>query len=139
MPPVTTKPSGPAYMAVIYITVGAILDVWTAVWYFYLGHTNAPPGPYYWCYGLFFTGLTLIVIGLALGRIGRAARHAELPPEAPTEPTAQPASTPATGAPMMLSGYPVQGQVLMPMNPPAAGVPSAAPTAVPVSPPAPRR
>jgi hypothetical protein len=120
-------------MAVIYITVGAILGVWTTVWYFYLRHSNAPDGPYYWCYGLFFTGLTLIVIGLALGRIGRAARHAELPPEAPKEPTAQPAlPTPATGAPVMMPGYPVQGQVVMPMNPTTAGVPS-------IATPAPRR
>jgi hypothetical protein len=121
-------------MAITYITVGAILGVWTAVWYLYLHHTNAPDGPYYWCYGLFFTGLTLIIIGLAVGRIGRAARHAELPPEAPKQPTAQPAAA----TPMMVQGYPAQGQVVMPMNPPAAGMPSAPPTA-PVSPPVPNR
>ncbi len=75
-----TKTSGAARMAVIYITIGAILDVWTAIWYIYMNrHGTASDGPYYWCYGFFFTGLTLIIIGLALGRIGRAARHAEAP------------------------------------------------------------
>jgi hypothetical protein len=123
-------------MAVIYITVGAILAVWTAVWYVYLHYTNAPAGPYFWCYGLFFTGLTLIVIGLALGRIGRAARHAELPPEAPNQPTAQPA--PAAGTPLVVQGYPAQGQVVMPMNSSPTSVPVAPPPA-PVSPPAPNR
>lgn len=59
----------------------ALLVVWTVVWYVYL--RNFPPstqGPYYWCAGFLATGVTLLVIGLALGRIGRAARHAELPP-----------------------------------------------------------
>ena len=84
--PLLSKPSVAARTSVMYITA-ALVDVWTIIYWTYLvrhpeGHTDAT---YYWVYGFFFTGLVLLVIGLALGRIGRAARHAELPPEAPNE------------------------------------------------------
>ena len=50
--------------------------------------------PFYWCAIVFFSGLTLFVIGFALGSIGRAARRAEMPPEVSARPpTAQPAVT----------------------------------------------
>lgn len=92
-----TKTSGSARTAVIYITIGAIMDVWSALWYFYMNrHDTKSDGPYFWCYGFLLTGATLIVIGLALGRIGRAARHAEAPADttnsnvAPAQPMMQP-------------------------------------------------
>ena len=71
----------------------------------------------------------LLVIGLALGRIGRAARHAELPPDAPNSPTAEPAVTAgvpgnvpngATPGAAVPGGYPMTGQVVVPV-PPIAG------------------
>ena len=34
----------------------------------------------FWLAGLFLTGITLIVIGILLGEIGRSARKAEMPP-----------------------------------------------------------
>jgi hypothetical protein len=75
-----------ARTALIYITAGALMVIWTGVWYLYL--RNNPPetnSVYYWCGGLLATGLTLMVIGFGLGRIGRAARHADMPAEiAPT-------------------------------------------------------
>ena len=75
-----TKTSGAARTAVIYITIGAIMDVWTVIWHIWMNrHGTQSDAPYFWCYGFFLTGLTLIIIGLALGRIGRAARHAEAP------------------------------------------------------------
>ena len=77
-------------MSLIYITLGALLDVWSGIWYWYL-HSHADEvsqTSYFWCAGFFLTGLTLLIIGLALGQIGRAARHAELPP-----PEATPASS----------------------------------------------
>jgi hypothetical protein len=68
-------------MAVLYVTAGALIGVWTGTWYWYLhNHPPVEDRPYYWCLGFFLTGLTLFVIGLTLGQIGRAARHAELPP-----------------------------------------------------------
>jgi hypothetical protein len=79
---ILSKPSSAARTALLYITVGALTDVWSSIWYAYL--RRYPPAndtTWFWCYGCLLTGLTLFVIGLALGRIGRAARHAELPPE----------------------------------------------------------
>lgn len=76
---VISKPSGAARLAVVYITAGALLDVWSGIWYWYL--SNHPPEgdkTWYWCYGLLLTGAVLLFIGLALGRIGRAARDAEM-------------------------------------------------------------
>jgi hypothetical protein len=72
------KTSGSARTAVLYITLGAILDVWTITWYLWMNrHGPSTDTPYFWCYGFFFTGLVLIVIGLTVGRIGRVAQSAE--------------------------------------------------------------
>jgi hypothetical protein len=71
-----------ARTALIYITTGALIVIWTVVWYVYLfNHSPETSASYYWCTGFLVTGLTLIVIGLALGSIGRSARRAELPPD----------------------------------------------------------
>src|SRR5271169_1722553 len=81
--PILSKPSQAARAALIYITLGALLTVWTIIWFFYLRNESsesADSGIYYVCYGLFLTGVVLMTIGFAVGRIGRAARHAELPP-----------------------------------------------------------
>jgi hypothetical protein len=97
--PFLSKPSGAARMSIMYVTAGALIDVWSIIYWVYLnrhpdGHTDVT---YYWVYGFFFSGLVLLVIGLALGRIGRAAQHAELPPEAPLEPTGGPGNVVAPG------------------------------------------
>ena len=76
------QPSAAARTALVYITVGALTVIWTGVWYVYL--RNHPPENgtiYYWCGGFMVTGITLTLIGLALGRIGRAAQRADLPPQ----------------------------------------------------------
>jgi hypothetical protein len=77
-----SQPSSAAKTSLAYITIGSLLLVWTAVWYWYL-HVN-PEGvqmrTWYICYGLLASGAVLLVIGLAVGQIGRQARHAELPP-----------------------------------------------------------
>ena len=78
---ILTKPSAEARAALVYITGGALLDVWSGVWYFYM--RESPPTtvvPYYLCTGFLLTGLVLILIGFGVGHIGRAARRAELPP-----------------------------------------------------------
>lgn len=79
--PILSKPSAEARVAIAYVTGGALLNVWSGIWYLYM--RNNPPQTevkHYVCYGLFLTGVVLVVIGFALGRIGRAARQAELPP-----------------------------------------------------------
>ncbi len=98
-----TKPSAAAKMALAYITIGALMMVWTGVWFVYLYH-NYPfdehQRTWYFCTALLLTGLVLLVIGLALGRIGRAARKAELPPHEATPTVARADQlAAATGAP----------------------------------------
>jgi len=98
-------------MAVGYITVGAIMAVWAAVSYYFLQQHATPPEShsYFWCYGFFFTGLALLIIGITLGRIGRSARIAELPPDAPANPTAEPAvaANGQAGVPQVRTAPPV--------------------------------
>lgn len=82
--PLLSKPAFGPRTAIIYITVGALIDVWTGVWYMTYARDNSgniTRNTWFWLAGLFLTGLTLIVIGFFLGRIGRAARKAELPPK----------------------------------------------------------
>ena len=83
MPPVMSKPSGAAPASLIYITLGALLTVWSGIWFMYL--RNHPPGNQvvnYFCMGLMGTGIVLLLIGFTLGlrSPGTEARHAELPP-----------------------------------------------------------
>jgi hypothetical protein len=86
--------------AIIYITLGALMDIWTAVYYF-VYRNEVPPqdarSQLFWVAGFFFTGLVLIVIGFAMGPIGRAARQAELPPAEPAVPVE--ATVPASAVP----------------------------------------
>src|SRR5262249_34016549 len=80
--PLLSQPSSAAKTSLPSITLGALLVVWPCIWYLYL-HANpegVPPRTWYINYGLLATGLVLLVIGLAVGQIGRSARHAELPP-----------------------------------------------------------
>lgn len=116
-----TKTSGAARMAVVYITIGALMDVWTSLWYVWMNrHGTQTDGPYFWCYGFFLTGLTLIIIGLALGQIGRAVRHAEAPPDTTG---VHPAAPPPQPAPAMLSPMPagtVPNAPVMVLPPPQA-------------------
>jgi hypothetical protein len=103
---ITKSPA--ARTALIYVTVGALTIIWTGVWYVYL-HNNPPVtnGPYYFCGGLMASGLIMLLLGFGLGRLGRSAQHAELPPPELTVP-------PAPVAPVA----PVE-----PAIPPAAPVP----------------
>ena len=81
---ILSKPSPAARLALIYITVGALTDVWSGIWYWRLSQglpENAESLSWYICYGFLLSGLVLLLIGLGVGRIGRAARHAELPPQ----------------------------------------------------------
>jgi hypothetical protein len=117
-----SKPSSAARAALAYVTVGALAVVWTGIWFVYLErnppHTDAP---YYWCTGFLITGLTLLAIGLGVGRIGRAARTAELPPPEVTPAVANAEQTAAARAPVVAPVNPAAG-VTVPAGPtPAAG------------------
>jgi hypothetical protein len=105
--PERSKPSVGARLAIFYITAGALMNVWTVVYYAFYLHRQAGTGDnrLFWCVGFFFTGVILMFIGFALGRIGRSARQADLPPDplrvvapqpvAPASPAAVPVVPPA--------------------------------------------
>lgn len=96
-----TQTSGGARLAVVYLTVGAIMDVWSALWFFWMrSHADSTDSSYFWCSGFFLTGLTLVIIGLALGRIGRSARQAEAPVDNTAGMAAAPTAAPFTAAPV---------------------------------------
>jgi hypothetical protein len=105
-----TKQAASATTALIYITVGALMDVWTIVYYMHLrGSPETSETAYLWCAGFFFSGVVLVIIGLAVGRIGRSALHAETaatpeqilapPVIAPANGTVPAAAVPATPVP----------------------------------------
>jgi hypothetical protein len=113
-----TRPSFVPGTSLVYITVGALMDIWTAVWYFTFKEPGVPLSKttIFWLSGFFLMGLILMIIGFLMGPIGRYARKAELPPveAAPAEaviqqtaaatphpvvPTAVPASATATNQP----------------------------------------
>jgi hypothetical protein len=127
-----TKPSSAARAALLYITLGSLILVWSGVWYVWLRNQHAQQDvPFfssaqdYVCIGTLLAGLTLMIIGLAVGRIGRSARHAELPPPEATRSVAQTDKLAAE-----------KGQVAAPAAqvpvPPTGSAPSAAPPAVAV-------
>ena len=87
---VLSKPSSAAKTALFYITAGSLMVVWTACWWIFNRPENRTGQLF--CVGFFFTGLVLLVIGFSLGRIGREARHAELPPKEVTPGSARPAA-----------------------------------------------
>jgi hypothetical protein len=118
-----TKTSGAARTAVFYITVGAIMDVWTVLWFWWmLRHGTSSDGPYFWCYGFFLTGLTLVIIGLAVGQIGRAARHAEAPPDTTSSNAAVAAQQPV--ARIAAAPAPVQAPMTVPAGAVTPGAPA---------------
>lgn len=93
---ILTNPAFGPKVALIYVTVGALIDVWAAVYYFAFGRgkmTDANPNDdnstWFWVAGFFLTGLVLMILGLVLGPLGRAAREAELPPREATREEAQ--------------------------------------------------
>ncbi|MBL8796133.1 MAG: hypothetical protein JNM56_19685 [Planctomycetia bacterium] len=120
--PILSNPAWSSRLAVGYITGGTLIDVWCLIWYTWLkAHPPESDASYFWCAGLALTGLTLVIIGLALGRIGRSAREAELPP---------PEATPQA----VVADTPVDAQGLMQVAPTQAAAPVATPVILPQAP-----
>ena len=89
MPPILSKPSSAAPTSLVYITIGALLTAWSAIWFFY---NQSNPGKGFVGYmitGLLLTGIILLIIGFMIGPLSRAARQAELPPTEVTQPVVQ--------------------------------------------------
>lgn len=134
--PILTQPAFGPKAALSYITIGALINVWAGVWY--MTRDAALTGSQqFWIVGLTLTGLTLVVIGLLLGNIGRAARRAELPPpeetraEAAIQQTAAANGTAAVVAPPVAPAPVAAATPTIPAAPvaPVAPVPPVAPQA----------
>jgi hypothetical protein len=81
MTPILSKPSSSAPTSLFYITLGALMTAWSAIWYFYLNRVDSDrQGLFYLCTGFLVTGLVLLTIGISIGPLARQARKAELPP-----------------------------------------------------------
>jgi hypothetical protein len=137
--PLLSKPAFGPRVSIIYITLGALLDVWTGVWYMTFArddHGNISRNTWFWLAGFFLTGITLIVIGVLIGEIGRKARKAELPPpeaqpqEANIQQTAAavPQAVVTSAVPATTAGAPVAANPMMGAMPAAAAqMPAAQP------------
>ena len=81
--PLLSHPAFTAKASLAYLTIGAILDVWSSVWFLTYSNANGPmePSTKFWLIGFFLTGIVLMLIGLLMGPLGRSARQAELPPQ----------------------------------------------------------
>jgi RsiW-degrading membrane proteinase PrsW (M82 family) len=117
--PLLSKPSNAAKAAVKFITIGALIAVWSGIWFYYMNkHSPSSDLAWYFCLGFMLTGLVLLVIGLAIGQIGRAARNAELPPPEVVDAVASAEVTGAIRAPIVTSvaqATPIDGSAI-PVN-----------------------
>jgi hypothetical protein len=134
---ILTNPAFGPKVALMYVTSGALICVWTAVYYFAYGRgrmSDGNPGDdnttWFWVVGFFLTGLVLMILGLVLGPLGRAAREAELPPKEATPDEAQIKARAAANPNPMVSAQAVGGT-------PVAAVPAAPAMPQPVQQPAP--
>jgi len=129
--PILSEPSFGPRTALAYVTGGALIDVWTLVWYFTREGELTPTGQF-WVVGLALTGLTFVTLGLLLGPLGRSARQAELPPAEAIQAEANIQSTAAAHPqPVVAAGVggaaPInQGGMVVPQ----AAIPAAPPGAV---------
>jgi hypothetical protein len=126
---ILTTPSNAFPVSLAYITIGTLIDIWTIVAMVYY-----PPetrGGHFFIVGSLVTGIALLVIGVLLGPIGRAARHAEMPPsevtQAVTEATTTAAANPPPVIAPMAGSTPQTGEVIVPsptQQKPAATAPA---------------
>jgi hypothetical protein len=103
-----TKQATSARTSLTYLTIGALIVVWTIIWYVYLNNNGAASNTYLWAHGFLATGIVLVAIGLGVGQIGRSAMAAET---APTPAVA--AATPVAGA--VATPAPVAGSGVQPV------------------------
>ena len=115
--PLLSKPAFGPRTAITYITLGSLIDVWTAVWYFTFARDDQGAisrNTWFWLAGLFLTGLTLILIGFFLGHIGRSARKAEmLPAEAQAQEAIIQQTAAANPQPVVAGTAPVGANAMM--------------------------
>ena len=107
--PVYKDTSNSARLAVVYITLGALLVVWTVIWSLYLmSHGPVRDATWYWILGFLLTGLTLLGIGFGVGHIGRTAKQADVGEHQAAKPQA-PMAVPVAQAPTPEGAVPPNG------------------------------
>lgn len=91
------EPSQGAKYSLYYITAGALVIIWSAIWYYYLMNSNAPSGDtrYYVCTGLLLSGCAVLLIGVLVGRIGKEGKNADVPVGQVTAAAVEPQPAPA--------------------------------------------
>lgn len=114
--PILSTPSSAFPISLVYITIGVLVDIWAGVaMVFYPPETNWGK---FLLFGCLASGFALLVIGLLLGPIGRAARNAELPPTEATPAVAQADQTAAAHPAPLVPAAPQTGEVIVPTQPP---------------------
>lgn len=130
--PMLSRPAFGPRTALAYVTIGLLMCVWTIVWY-YTRDRELARSEWFWLSGLFFTGVTFAFLGMVLGRLGRAARQAELPPEEAIRAEAGIQQTAASHPPAVAMAPGGAGMATMP----PAQMPAAPAPVAPVAPAAP--
>ncbi len=65
--------------AIVYVTVGTLMVIWSGLWYFYFlfPEPNPPTWQKFACVGMILSGFAIGGIGLLFGLIGRGAKGAD--------------------------------------------------------------
>ena len=65
--------------AILYVTIGTLLMIWSGLWYFYFlrPDPNPPAWESFTCMGTILSGFAIAAIGLMFGLIGRGAKAAD--------------------------------------------------------------
>ncbi len=83
MQPIQSKPSSAAPTALVYITIGSLLTVWSGVWFLYENNTEGSHrGIFYICGGLLLTGIAMLAIGFSIGKLHKKAQEGEFAAQA---------------------------------------------------------
>ena len=117
--PILSHPAFGPRTALGYVTGGALMCVWTTVWYCTRNHDELTRSEWFWVAGFFLTGITFVFLGLILGPLGRAARQAELPPVEATRAEAAIQQTAAANPPAVVAPQPAPGVAAVLPAPPA--------------------
>ncbi len=100
--------------AILYVTIGTLLMIWSCLTYYYflMDNPSAPAWQNFACIGTILSGFAIASIGLLFGVIGRGAKAADTTiGAAPIGPVVAPAvvpgmpGVPMTAAPMTNAGY----------------------------------
>ena len=128
--PMLTQPAFGPRTALSYVTGGALIVVWTLVWYFTRDHA-LNKSEWFWVAGFFLSGMTFVILGFLLGPLGRAARQAELPPAEAMAAEANIQKTAAANPPAVVTTTPAASAM-----PAAPASPVAPPPGTVLTPPA---